>query len=137
MTSYSVLVPVDANEERATAQAAHVASLPNASESVSATLLHVYPTVEGDAGTERLGDHMGRPDSLEKISQRLADNGIEVEVRKGEGDVADTILAVARDLEPDVIVMAGRKRSPVGKAVFGSTSQAVILNAAVAVTVVE
>jgi nucleotide-binding universal stress UspA family protein len=80
---------------------------------------------------------MGRPDSLEKISQRLADNGIEVEVRKGEGDVADTILAVARDLEPDVIVMAGRKRSPVGKAVFGSTSQAVILNAAVAVTVVE
>lgn len=80
----------------------------------------MYPTVEGgDAGTERLGSHLDRPESLETTGQRLTEEEISVETREEEGDVVDMIPAVAAELEPDAIVMTGRKRSPVGKAVFG------------------
>lgn len=137
MTTYDVLVPVDGDEDRAAAQAAYVTSLPNAPETVTATLLHVYSTVKGDAGTERLGNHMDRPESLGTTDQRLTAEGISVENREEEGDIVERILAVADELEPDAIVMAGRKRSPVGKAVFGSVTQAVILNANYPVTVVK
>lgn len=138
MTSYRVLVPIDGNEDRSQRQAEHVLSMPNAAETLDVTLLHVYPTIEGgDAGTERVGDQMGQPDSIDTVRQMLSDNGIAVETREREGDVGDTILAVAREIGPDIIVMAGRKRSPVGKAIFGSVTQTVILNADFPVTVVN
>lgn len=83
-------------------------SLPNAADSVSVTLLYVYSTIDGgEAGTERLGDQMGRSDSIETISQLLTDSGLAVETREEEGDIGDTILSVAREENPDVIVMAG------------------------------
>lgn len=44
-------------------------------------------------------------------------------------NVADTILDYAQRVDARYIVLGGRKRSPVGKAVFGSVTQAVILNA--------
>lgn len=49
--------------------------------------------------------------------------------RGAVGDPADTILDAAEWLEARYVVVGGRKRSPVGKAIFGSTSQQVLLNA--------
>jgi nucleotide-binding universal stress UspA family protein len=137
MTSYHVLVPIDTNERRVNRQIDHVLSLPDAPDSVRATLLHVHATVSGDAGTERIGDRIEETDVVEGAQTRLADGDIEVEYREEEGDVADTIIEVTERLAPDVVVVAGRKRSPVGKALFGSVSQRVILNADCAVTVVK
>lgn len=45
------------------------------------------------------------------------------------GDPAKEIVSTAETLDARFVVIAGRKRSPAGKAVFGSTTQAVILNA--------
>jgi nucleotide-binding universal stress UspA family protein len=53
-----------------------------------------------------------------------------------EDDPADAILRGADDESVDRIYMYSRKRSPAGKAVFGSTLQRVILNASVPVVVV-
>lgn len=50
----------------------------------------------------------------------------------GEGRVADPvdgIIDVADDVDARFIVVGGRRRSPVGKAVFGSTTQSVLLSA--------
>jgi nucleotide-binding universal stress UspA family protein len=44
------------------------------------------------------------------------------------GDPTDEILAQAAQTEPRYLVIGGRKRSPVGKATFGSVTQSVILN---------
>jgi nucleotide-binding universal stress UspA family protein len=44
------------------------------------------------------------------------------------GDPTEEILSTASTIEPRYIVIGGRKRSPVGKALFGSVTQSVILN---------
>ncbi|WP_122090691.1 universal stress protein [Halalkalicoccus subterraneus] len=45
------------------------------------------------------------------------------------GDPADEITEYARNRDARYIVVAGRKRSPVGKALFGSVVQSVLLGA--------
>lgn len=45
------------------------------------------------------------------------------------GDPADEIVEYAHDQGARYIVVAGRKRSPVGKALFGSVVQSVLLSA--------
>jgi len=45
------------------------------------------------------------------------------------GDPAEEIVAYAEDHDAEYLVIAGRKRSPVGKALFGSVVQSVLLEA--------
>jgi nucleotide-binding universal stress UspA family protein len=54
-----------------------------------------------------------------------------------EGAVGEGILALAEDIEADLIVIGGRRRSPSGKALFGSIAQNVLLNAPCPVTFVR
>jgi nucleotide-binding universal stress UspA family protein len=59
----------------------------------------------------------------------LEERGVDVEVAESSGDPADQLLEVAEEEDANLIVVAGRKRSPTGKALFGSVTQTVILNA--------
>lgn len=45
------------------------------------------------------------------------------------GEPSDRIVKYADDVDARYIVLGGRKRSPIGKAVFGSTTQSVLMNA--------
>lgn len=45
------------------------------------------------------------------------------------GDPADVVTEYIRDVDASYLVIGGRKRSPVGKAVFGSTAQSILLRA--------
>ena len=61
------------------------------------------------------------------LEQRLADSGVEHEVRQTMGrDIADEILAVAADVDAEAIVIGIRHRRPVGKLIMGSVAQRVI-----------
>jgi nucleotide-binding universal stress UspA family protein len=51
-----------------------------------------------------------------------------VSVESRIGDPVEEIVDVAADTDATYVVIAGRKRSPVGKAVFGSHTQSLILN---------
>lgn len=136
---FKVLVPVDYNEERAVAAAKTVSSFPNAEEMVHATILSVEEEVEyrndSVVKSEDWYDVDDFPASVKKAIEVLEDAGITIEKRREHGDPATHIVEIATEIDADRIVMAGRKRSPTGKALFGSVTQSVILNSPIPVTV--
>lgn len=121
---YSVLLPVDTAESRASAQAATVIDLPNAAERVEATLLHVFDDADRAEETSPLQTRAGK-----LAHDQLQDAGVSVEAMARHGDPAAEILAAAEEVDADMILMGGRKRSPLGSVLFGSVSQEVTLDA--------
>jgi nucleotide-binding universal stress UspA family protein len=73
-------------------------------------------------------------DRAEQIAQTLIETSLEDYSRDDiapvgrTGDPADEIIATADSIDPRYIVVGSRKRTPTGKAIFGSVSQSVILN---------
>ena len=95
----------------------------------------VVNTTKGDALVDKR--YLGAEGKV-TLEQRLADSGIEHEVRQTMGsDIADEILAVAADVDADAIVIGIRHRSPVGKLIMGSVAQRVIIDAACPVIAVK
>ncbi|WP_121741352.1 universal stress protein [Natronorubrum halophilum] len=128
---YRVLIPVDTSEERSVQQAKYVASLPDAVESVEAYLLFIFTEEGKDLPKEfEQFKSASRIGSVRRAKEQLEDNDVDVTVLDKSGDVEEgDILATAEEYDVDSIVLGGRSRSPVGKAVFGSVTQSVILNA--------
>lgn len=127
---YQIVVPVDDDVDRAVAQARYVTELPGDPNEVSVIVAHAYRDTNGTNGN---------PDEesqaiIEAINY-LRDSGLAVEQRELYVPVAESILDLTADVDADAIVMSGRKRSPTGKALFGSVTQSVVLDATVPVTV--
>ncbi|MDT3437065.1 universal stress protein [Haloarcula sp. 1CSR25-25] len=128
---YQIVVPVDDDVNRAAAQARHVTELPGEPTEVSVTVAHAY------RDTNRTDENPDEESpAVIKAVEYLRDAGLAVEQRELYFPVAEGILELATDIEADAIVMSGRKRSPAGKAMFGSVTQSVILDGTVPVTVV-
>lgn len=68
-----------------------------------------------------------------KIAETLIDSALEDPDRSKispigrTGDPADEIISMAESVGPRYVVIGSRKRTPTGKALFGSVSQSVIL----------
>ena len=138
---YRVLLPVGGDAENVLAAADAVASLPNAADEVEAVILNVYEgfEVSGEAGrvdSEDVWNEENYPESVDAVEDRLAEAGVEATRRREHGDPAETISEVAAELDVDNITMSGRRRSPTGKMLFGSTTQSVLLSADRPVTVI-
>jgi len=136
---YRVLVAADDDEERAVAQAETLLSLPAAAAEVTAILLHVYEEIDlpADEGGSVYVEELNRsldelrdpPETVDRLADRLDAAGVAAERREAVGDPAEAVLTAAADVGADAILLGSRKRTPVGKAVFGSVSQDVILGA--------
>jgi len=121
---YRVLLPIDADESRATAQAATAANLPAAAEEVVVYLLHVYEDPEWAEVNSP-----SETDAGQEAKAFLEAAGITVNELSRYGTPAEGILNAAEEVNADLILMGGRKRSPLGSALFGSVSQEVTLDA--------
>lgn len=76
---------------------------------------------------------------LENVKKRLADDGLEHEVRRVDrGRMAsEDVLDVAEEVRADMIVIGLRRRSPIGKLILGSQAQQILLDAECAVLAVK
>jgi nucleotide-binding universal stress UspA family protein len=98
----------------------------------------VVDRLEFDAVAEADPDDVAdRHTTVRDLRDQLHDAGIDTSVRGAVGDHGDQIVALAKDTAADLVVVGGRKRSPTGKAVFGSVAQEVMLNAPCPVTFVR
>ena len=71
------------------------------------------------------------------VAQSLDAVDVEYTIRGSVGDRGETIVELAKEVDADRIIVGGRRRSPTGKAVFGSTAQEVMLSAPCPVTFVR
>lgn len=131
---YRVLAPVDSNEKRAKRVAEAITELPGQRDDIVVTVLNVFEEfdVTSEGGKIRSDEYFSDnnfPNSVSVVTEIIEEVGISVEKRREHGDPADRILDVADDIDADAIAMSGRKRSPAGKAVFGSVTQSVLLSA--------
>ncbi|WP_226022944.1 universal stress protein [Halomicrobium salinisoli] len=114
-----ILLPIGTDDERAVAQAETVCDLFD-SENLTAHLFHDFTDNPEGGSVTQVG-------SVRRAADVLEDAGIDVEYHEASGDPAETVIETADELDVDAICLAGRKRSPTGKALFGSVSQEVIL----------
>lgn len=107
---------------------------------------HVFPEESYAEFREKLDfDHerevtpdavAGRQVAVRRIRETLTDAGLAVTTHGSVGDRGAELVALAERLDADRVLIGGRRRSPAGKALFGSAAQTVLLNAPCPVTFV-
>lgn len=110
-------------------------------------LVHVFTREEYDSIRDRLNiepDSEQTPDDVAKrhnvvrsASSALEERGIDVTITGRIGNHGEEIVEFAKDADADLVVVGGRRRSPTGKAIIGSTAQRVMLDAPAPVTFVR
>lgn len=147
MNDKRILLPVDsADENRTDALVEAVSNVAEPGRTVVG-LLHVY---DRDSYAELRRRMNIAPDSevtpatvarrrtdVREIRAALEERGFDAVVLGALGDRANSIVREAADWNADLVVVGGRKRSPTGKAVFGSVAQKVMMNAPCPVTFVR
>ena len=119
---YHVIIGIDEDEAHAQLCAEEVAEMPGDGDEKQVTLIHSFTDNPSGASAAQLAPVRAASDVLDEA-------GIGYEVTESSGDPAETIIDTADEMDADLIVIGGRKRSPAGKALFGSVTQTVILNA--------
>jgi nucleotide-binding universal stress UspA family protein len=119
---YHIVVGIDEDEEHAELCADEVLKMPGDPSEKRVTLIHSFTDNPTGASATQLTPVRAAGDLLDEA-------GVEYEVTESSGDPADAIIDAADEADADLIIIGGRKRSPTGKALFGSVTQTVILNA--------
>lgn len=132
--TFHILVSVDASSQATAAVEHAVTHYPDA----DITLLTVIEYTEKRTSLARGG--RGRDEGwyaaeresaealLNEATDLAAEHGVEVDTVIEDGSPSTEILETVDKLDIDVVVMGFRKRSPTGKALFGSTAQDVLLS---------
>ncbi|WP_276273082.1 universal stress protein [Haloarcula litorea] len=117
---YTVVAGIDESTDRAREIATEIVDIPMDASQVRVTLLHDFQDNPEGATVEQVA-------SVRRAREILEEAGIEVSLSESSGRPADAILELADEEDADMIVVAGRKRTPTGKVLFGSVTQSVIL----------
>jgi len=105
----------------------------------SLTVIHVVDAVDLDVDAAH---QAGLSDEIGTVLAEAGISDLKWELRLAAAadqtdDTADTVLALAHKASADLLVIGARRRSPVGKAILGSVTQKIILDADFPVLVVK
>ncbi|AGB37917.1 universal stress protein [Natronococcus occultus] len=148
MTLQTILLAVGPGDADRTEELAETVIEVAAPADATVVLAHVFTqdeynevleNLEMDAESDQVrpDEVASRHSTIRKIQQRLDEAGIDYDVRGDIGDHGSTIVELATGVAADRVVVGGRRRSPTGKAVFGSTAQEVLLSSPCPVTFVR
>lgn len=115
------------------------------STDASVVLAKAYEQGEYDTRVEELefedqpstDDVAQRSQTVREMSVALQDSDVEYEVRGVVGEEGTALVELAEVVDSDILYVQERGRSPTGKALFGSASQTILLNAPCPVTYVR
>jgi nucleotide-binding universal stress UspA family protein len=99
----------------------------------------VLTNLEMDADSDQIrpDEVASRHSTIRDLRNKLSEEDVDYDVRGAIGDHGSTIVDLATGVAADRVVVGGRRRSPTGKAVFGSTAQEVLLSSPCPVTFVR
>lgn len=136
---YTVLVPIDDDETRVRTQIEAIIEFPDVADAMAVELLHVRKELEfvdadddvqiGEIETDvEAEDVENLPETVSMAIDELTGADVDVTVTVATGNPAAAIVDVAEQLDVDELVVGARRQSPVGKVLFGSVAQSVILD---------
>jgi len=141
---YRVLLPIDKNDPRARAQVDAVLELPVTASDLTVDVIHIHDDISttdpewaaGSTFSETYAEEMAEvvrntdriPSSVETAVDALEPSNVEYAVHERSGKPAKEILEFAAEHDSNAIILGVSRRSPVGKVLFGSVVQAVILD---------
>ena len=150
--SETILLPLGFSDEDRIKALADAAAEVAGPMGATVYILHVFTESDFERLVERMGYDPDSPPDPDEVVKRLIgvreltreltaplrNYGVGIEIGGRVGDtIGDEIVAVAAEINATRVVVGGRKRTPTGKAVFGSTAQKVVLNAPCPVTFVK
>lgn len=135
---YHIVIPIDTSTERGVKATQYVVDLLKDGPfgdpgSIAVTILNVFEEFKaiddgGNVKSDDLYDEDAYPEAVIHARELLTETGVEYDLERRHGDSVDEIVDFADEVDADLIVMAPRKRSSVGKVVFGSVAQNVLIN---------
>ncbi|WP_262177115.1 universal stress protein [Haloarcula laminariae] len=115
-----VLLALDDDLAQTKAQVAAIEDMVETADDAEVFILHVFEKNPEGASVHQV-------EAVREAKKRLEAAGVTVELLEASGDPGEEILERAKEQDVDQICVSGRKRSPAGKALFGSVTQDVIL----------
>ena len=97
-------------------------------------VLHVVDSIDAD---NKEAYRLGVADEIEKVVGAGPTVSWQLHLETAGGDLGDALLRLVDAVGADLLVIGARRRSPVGKALLGSVTQTVILEANLPVLVVK
>ena len=90
--------------------------------------IHIFTSLEGESGISKM-DLVAAEKSLQRAKEHAAANKVECETKLSETMLwpGEDIIQYAKENNIDQIVVGIKRKSKLGKLVFGSTAQYVIL----------
>jgi len=147
MALETVLLALGPNDDTRIEELARTVTDIAGPSNATVVLAHVFTPEEYEEATNRL-DFVDSADAdVDEVAQRLStmrevekalnDAGIDYRITGRIGEHGARIVDMAEEENVDHIIVGGRRRSPTGKAVFGSTAQHVLLESPAPVTFVR
>lgn len=127
---YRIILAIDDKVDRSLDQAQTIIDLAAESESVTVVITHGF---EFKGPNDELTDL----ESVQRVTDHFDEHGITYELRGEQAEPAAFVLETADEIDANLICVGSRTRSPVGKVLFGSVSQQIILKADLPVLVAE